>query len=191
MIEAYGELVRRYHDTLDLVSDRALQDWPALTGTAAVFGTVLSSLAPDVRTVLDIGSGAGLPAIPMAIGRPELEFHLVERRRRRVAFLRLAVAELGLRNVHIHGTDVRDVTGVEAGAITAQAVGTFRDLYCLSAHLHAAHVLLLSRKGPDWSDEVSELTDSTGAVPLASEAADTAGHSQVVGVLLAGGAACR
>jgi 16S rRNA (guanine527-N7)-methyltransferase len=49
--------------------------------------------------VVDLGSGAGLPGIPLSIVRPELSFRLVEVRRRRAAFLELAVDTLGIRNV--------------------------------------------------------------------------------------------
>jgi 16S rRNA (guanine527-N7)-methyltransferase len=53
------------------------------------------------RDALDVGSGAGLPGIPVAIARPALSVRLVESRRARVAFLELAVERLGLVNVAI------------------------------------------------------------------------------------------
>ena len=52
-------------------------------------------------SVADIGSGAGLPGIPLAIFLPDVSFDLVERSGRRVSFLRNAVLALGLKNVHI------------------------------------------------------------------------------------------
>lgn len=53
--------------------------------------------------VVDVGSGAGLPGIPLAIARPDLRVHLVEVDRRKVAFLKTAVASLGLAGVRVHG----------------------------------------------------------------------------------------
>jgi len=59
----------------------------------------MDCLAEEVRTVADLGSGGGLPGIPLAIVRPDLRFALVEPRRRRAAFLELAVEQLSLSNV--------------------------------------------------------------------------------------------
>jgi 16S rRNA (guanine527-N7)-methyltransferase len=53
-------------------------------------------------SVLDMGSGAGLPGIPLAIARPDLSVTLAETRHQRIAFLELAVAELALPNVSVH-----------------------------------------------------------------------------------------
>lgn len=53
------------------------------------------------RTAVDLGSGAGLPGIPIAIVRPDLGVLLAEARRARAAFLELAVTELGLANAHV------------------------------------------------------------------------------------------
>jgi 16S rRNA (guanine527-N7)-methyltransferase len=55
----------------------------------------------DARRCADLGSGAGLPGIPLAIARTQIQFRLVEARARRVAFLELAVAELALENVDV------------------------------------------------------------------------------------------
>lgn len=52
----------------------------------------------QARTALDLGSGGGLPGIPLAISSEQLQVGLVERRRSRVAFLELAIAELGIGN---------------------------------------------------------------------------------------------
>src|SRR5438552_12179549 len=49
--------------------------------------------------VVDLGSGAGLPGIPLAIARPDLSFCLTELRRRRVSFIELALVDMHLRNV--------------------------------------------------------------------------------------------
>lgn len=64
----------------------------------------------DAETAYDLGSGAGLPGIVVAIAIPQLELGLVEIRQRRVAFLEFAVAELALPNVRVLARRVEDLT---------------------------------------------------------------------------------
>ncbi|MBI5505483.1 MAG: 16S rRNA (guanine(527)-N(7))-methyltransferase RsmG [Deltaproteobacteria bacterium] len=61
------------------------------------------------RTVADLGSGAGLPGIPLAVARPDLRFHLVESNRRRCSFLYEVVRTLDLSNASVVETDVESL----------------------------------------------------------------------------------
>jgi 16S rRNA (guanine527-N7)-methyltransferase len=61
----------------------------------------LPHLPDDVERVVDLGSGAGLPGLPIAVVRPDLEVTLSESRQARAAFLELAVERLGLPNVRV------------------------------------------------------------------------------------------
>lgn len=65
----------------------------------------------EPETIWDLGSGAGLPGIPLAILLPETRLRLVERSRHRSSLLRRAVRILGLDNVEIEETDIEAVTG--------------------------------------------------------------------------------
>lgn len=60
------------------------------------------AIPTSARSALDMGSGAGLPGIPVAIARPDLAVTLAETRHQRIAFLELAVAELGLPGISVH-----------------------------------------------------------------------------------------
>jgi 16S rRNA (guanine527-N7)-methyltransferase len=62
------------------------------------------------QDVADLGTGAGLPGLPMAIALPHLRFTLVDSRRSRVAFLELAAERLGLLNVTVAGVRVEEVS---------------------------------------------------------------------------------
>jgi 16S rRNA (guanine527-N7)-methyltransferase len=72
-------------------------------------GAALLGAAPG--RVLDLGSGAGLPGIPLAIARPDLIFCLAELRKRRVAFIELALDSLGLSNVTVFAGKVEQLVG--------------------------------------------------------------------------------
>jgi 16S rRNA (guanine527-N7)-methyltransferase len=62
---------------------------------------VVNAVRTDDRLCLDLGSGAGLPGLVVAIARPDVSLRLVERRRSRAAFLELAIERLGLRNTSV------------------------------------------------------------------------------------------
>lgn len=59
-------------------------------------------LPSSCRSVVDLGSGGGIPGVPFAIARPDLEVVLAETRRSRAAFLELVVDEVGLSNAAVH-----------------------------------------------------------------------------------------
>jgi len=81
------------------------------------------ALPEGATEVVDLGSGAGLPGIPVAIARPEIHVILAESRRQRIAFLELAAAELGVGNVSVHAGRAETAPS-PAGACLARA---FRD----------------------------------------------------------------
>jgi len=68
-------------------------------------------VAPADRLALDLGSGAGLPGIPMALAQPTIHVALAEPRRRRAAFLELALDSLGLPNVSVLATRAEGLAG--------------------------------------------------------------------------------
>jgi 16S rRNA (guanine527-N7)-methyltransferase len=92
-------------------------------------GAVIA-LAPDARVVLDVGTGAGFPGLPLALVRPELEFWLVDAAAKKVGFVKHAVAHLGLaprvRALHVNLQGARLREGLpEVDAAVSRA---FRDV---------------------------------------------------------------
>lgn len=83
----------------------------------------LSSLVQDGQVVLDIGSGAGLPGIVLALQRPDVQVVLVESLQRRATFLTEAVESLGLRNTVVRRARAEELHGkVLVDVVTARAV---------------------------------------------------------------------
>jgi 16S rRNA (guanine527-N7)-methyltransferase len=89
---------------------------------------------PDVA---DIGSGGGLPGIPLAICRPELGFTLIESRRKRVSFLRHVAAQVGLGNVTVAHGRAEALDLPEFATVLARAVAPPAELLALAAPLVA------------------------------------------------------
>src|SRR5688500_10365093 len=103
---AQREAVLRYEA---LLRDKALPVGLISAGDSAKLGERhivdslrgLACLGEEGGPILDLGSGAGLPGVPMAVARPDLDFILVERKSRAAAFLELVVGELSLTNVTV------------------------------------------------------------------------------------------
>ena len=76
---------------------------------------------PDSGVLLDVGSGMGVPGIPILLRKPGLHGVLVERRKKRAEFLRHIVRLLKL-DAEVHDCDVRDLKGIKADVCVARAV---------------------------------------------------------------------
>jgi 16S rRNA (guanine527-N7)-methyltransferase len=99
------------------------------------------------RTLVDIGSGAGLPGIVLAMMRPELTVTLLEPMERRCRFLSGCVAELGLANANVLRAHAEDATTLRADVATARAVAPLDRLAELAVHVVRPGGLVLAIKG--------------------------------------------
>ena len=138
----YRKLVERYAGALDLSSPALVRSFDTAIERSLAYAPHLAG-----GRVLDLGSGVGLPGIPCAAARPDLEFVLCEVRKRRAAFLERAVSELGLANARVFAGDVRKYGGEPFDTVTSQAVGSLLETYELCRASLAPEWLILSRKG--------------------------------------------
>jgi 16S rRNA (guanine527-N7)-methyltransferase len=90
---------------------------------------VIAELMEPGSSVVDVGSGAGLPGLAVAIARPDLQLHLVEPLERRVTWLNEVVDDLRLTNVTVHRARAEDMIGELSGQyVTARAVAALSTL---------------------------------------------------------------
>jgi 16S rRNA (guanine527-N7)-methyltransferase len=139
---------------------------------------VVADAIPDHATVADIGSGAGLPGLVLALRRPDLQVTLVEPLLRRTTFLEEVVADLGLDRVEVvrgraeelHGSRTFDV-------VTSRAVAPLEKLLGWCLPLCGSDGVVLAMKGSSAAEEVAQLP-----WPGADEAATvlTLGGEQIV-----------
>lgn len=106
----------------------------------------------------DLGTGAGLPGIPLAIVKPGLRVTLVESNGKKARFMREAIRQLGLRDVRVAESRIEalDEPGAYA-AITARALATLPLIVELGGHLLAPDGQLLAMKGVHPDDEIAAL----------------------------------
>jgi len=121
---------------------------------------VMSEIIPIGASVVDVGSGAGLPGIVLAVARPDLRITLVEPLARRTAFLSEAVTSLGLAAtvtvVRGRAEDVVDGPPAGADVVTARAVAPLDRLAGWCLPLVRSGGRLLALKGSSAADEVAE-----------------------------------
>lgn len=118
---------------------------------------VLSELVPSASRVLDVGSGAGLPGIALALARPDLDVTLLEPALRRVRFLQECLADLELPNVRVERARAEHCHGrLRADVVTARAVAPLSRLVPVAMPLVAAGGALLAIKGSTAAVEISD-----------------------------------
>lgn len=158
---AAGEMLLRYRDLIEAENRRYSVVSPADVARLVSRHFVESAgflrwIPRESRRVLDFGSGGGLPGIVTAILRPESRVALLESRRRKQVFLRLAVRALPLANTEVAGSP-HELSGPSAppyDRITARSVGSIDDVLASTAPLAAPGGLLIMTKGSGASDEL-------------------------------------
>jgi len=119
--------------------------------------------------VADVGSGGGLPGLPLAITEPQRQFTLIESRAKRVHFLRHAAAELGLGNVEVaHGRAEHLPVAQPFATVLARAVAPPAELLSICRPLMAPGSLLLLLTAPHLNDEFRGLAADFVLRPVAA-----------------------
>jgi 16S rRNA (guanine527-N7)-methyltransferase len=121
----------------------------------------ITTIIPQGVRVVDIGSGAGLPGVVIALARPDLKVTLVEPLQRRVDFLNEVVAELALDIEVIRGRAERVKKQFEV--VTARAVAPLEKLMEISWHMIPKTGSLMAMKGESAVDEIQATTLKKGS----------------------------
>jgi 16S rRNA (guanine527-N7)-methyltransferase len=141
---------------------------------------VLACLLPEDESLADVGSGGGLPGVPLAIARPDLAVTLVEPRRGRVAFLELARQELSLSNVRVldaRADEVSERFSVCTARALAKPVDTWRlvspliaeggrVIYFAGRSFDESELAPLTNLGFTWNICESDLFPASGSLVI-------------------------
>lgn len=133
---------------------------PRLWGRHVLNCAVVEALIPQDARVADVGSGAGLPGLCLAIARPDLELTLIEPLERRVTWLNEIVQDLQLENVQVlraRGEQVEELPGGSApDVVTARAVSALGGLLDFTLPLLQGSGELLALKGRSAQQEIDK-----------------------------------
>lgn len=108
-------------------------------------------------SLLDVGTGAGLPGIPVAIARPDLDITLLDSNSKKIAFLRQAIAELGLKNVRVVCARVESWRDGVFDMVVSRAFSEIADFVAASRHLLARGGVFMAMKGINPVEEIGRL----------------------------------
>lgn len=172
----------------------ALQKWNAAYNLTAirepreiVIKHLLDSLSVlqhlRANSLLDVGTGAGLPGLVLAIVKPDLQVDLLDSNSKKTRFLRQMVAELGLQNVRVHHARIEQANLPPQVQVVSRAFASLSDFDAGCRHLLAADGVLLAMKGQFPQTEIDELPTDIKVVeviPLTVPFLDEARHLLVL-----------
>ena len=171
---AFRDLLLKWNRTYNLTALRDPQQ--------AISHHLLDALAilPHVGAgpLLDVGSGGGLPGIPLAIARPDLSVTLVDTVQKKASFLQQAAIELELKSVAVHHARVEEMRGQYA-QISSRAFAELARFVSLTHHLLAPGGRWLAMKGALPDGEIKALpagSEVAATIPLAVPGLDAERH---------------
>lgn len=155
---AYLALLKKWNATYNLTAIRDEDQMLVqhLLDSLSVL-PVLEKSALAGRRWADVGSGAGLPGIPLAIVCPEVAMSLVEAVEKKTVFQRQAKIELGLANLTVVGGRVEQLPAGGFDAVISRAFASLADFVGLAGHLPGPHGKLYAMKGRLPQDEIEQL----------------------------------
>ena len=152
---AYLDLLARWNRTYNLT---AVRDPGEMVSRHLLDSLAMRPYLDGIGTLADLGTGPGLPGIPLAIAMPGLRVTLVEANGKKARFLREAVRTLGLGNAEVAESRIEALQRPGAfDAITARALASLPQILAFGAHLLAPGGTLLAMKGARPDEEIAAL----------------------------------
>lgn len=151
------ELLQKWNKTFNLTS---ITDPKEMVYLHIIDSLLVSPLVSGARC-LDVGSGAGIPGIPLAIMHPEQQWVLLDKNNKKTLFQVQAIADLGLKNVqavHSRAEDFHPEQGFDS--ILSRAYATLALFVKTSQHLICKKGTFVAMKGKHPHDEIADLVTS-------------------------------
>ena len=117
----------------------------------------LEFIDKDIKTAIDIGTGAGIPGMILAIAMPNTKWYLIEPLQKRYSFLNYAKIKLNLKNVEIIPQRIEKIEPFKVDLITSRAVKDTKFLINLSKEFIDENTIMLLYKGEKAKDEIKDI----------------------------------
>lgn len=161
LMEQYTDLLLETNQTINLISRKDTDQVYTRHILHSLSIAKVNDFAPEQR-VLDVGTGGGLPGIPLAILNPETEFYLVDSIGKKVKAVDLMVEELGLSNVYVANERVENLKMKFDFAVSRAVTALPRINSWLKDKIQKGHEATLPNgliyiKGGDFQDELNEI----------------------------------
>ena len=159
LFETYRETLLLWNSRMNLVSLQSELDLPVRHFIDSL--TLLPYLPPGTKTILDIGSGAGFPAIPIKIVRTDLHMTMLEASRKKSSFLKEAIRRLGLKGIAVLNCRLEELLKKDPkpsfDLIVSRATLKLPDLLAKGLPLLRQGGFLAAMKGPGLEEEAAAL----------------------------------
>ena len=153
----YLALLVKWNATYNLTAIRQVQKMLAyhILDSLSVVPYLISKFS-----LLDVGSGGGMPGIPCAIMLPDLQVTLVDASQKKASFLQQTVIELGLDNVTVYAQRVEQLQGMVFESITSRAFSSLSDFVRLTDSVLARQGVWMAMKGVCPDEEIAALPEN-------------------------------
>lgn len=148
--ERYEALLRKWQRSINLISPKTINDIKTRHMDDSL--QIVPLIPDNVGVVCDIGSGAGFPALPLAMARPDIQVHCIESDHKKCTFLQIVSRETMCPNVTIHcGRIEKILPDLTPDLLTARALAALPQLLQWGGTIPALYL-----KGKQWREEVKE-----------------------------------
>ena len=159
----YLALLQKWNKTYNLT---ALRDPAQMISHHLLDSLTILPYLANAQSMIDVGSGGGMPAIPAAICRPDLRITMVDANSKKTTFLRQAIIELGLDNAAVSNSRVEDWRDNQANIVTSRAFAELADFVRLTRHLLGENGHWAAMKGIYPQDELFRLPENVAAYQI-------------------------
>lgn len=160
----YVSLLKKWNSTYNLT---ALRDENMMISHHILDSLTLLPYVKDAETLMDVGSGGGMPGIPTAICRPDLQITLLDSNTKKTSFLQQAVIELGLNNVTVASGRVEAMHDKKVDVVTSRAFAELADFIALTKHLLNENGYWAAMKGVYPYEELEHVPADVEVVDIA------------------------
>ncbi|MFZ2726312.1 MAG: 16S rRNA (guanine(527)-N(7))-methyltransferase RsmG [Methylococcaceae bacterium] len=160
---AFIRLIAKWNKSYNLTAIRQLDD---MVGLHLIDSLAILPFIQGQR-IIDIGTGAGLPGIPLAIVLPDVEFVLLDSNSKKTRFVQQAILELKLKNVSVVHSRVEDYQpAIAFNTVTTRAFARLIDIVNSCQHLLTDNGLILAMKAQINDDELIEINSTPQVTAL-------------------------